>query len=177
MKEKIKQKRAKSITDLQLARRREKDARLSSERAQRDKEQAEYKENPQQFVANLLKQREAVLVGREERIKAEADSHLNNNSRRSLAAKKRMQLLADMAGSGGSVDAIEKNARKDKSSFLREQNFGMNDEDWNVYQEVRTAAASADAASGGAANGNDSEEEREAIARIEQKIALYEPQR
>ena len=164
LKEKSKQKRLKSLADAQQARRREKEARVAAERLAAEQEQAAFESNPDAFLSDLRRQREALLTAREERQRTENES---TGGRRSLASKRRMALLASMGGSGGSVEAIEKAARKDKASFEREASFGMKDEDWNVYDEVRQPAE---------LERNESDEEREAIAKIESKIALYDPQ-
>lgn len=133
LKEKAKQKRLKGSADVQAARRREKEQRLLAEKQSRELEAQEYAADPQAFLAGLRRARDAVVQGRDERLKAEADS----TGRRSAAAKKRASLLAAMGGSGGSIESIEKNARKDRQAFQKEAAFGMRDEDWKVYEDVR----------------------------------------
>jgi hypothetical protein len=136
LKEKAKQKRLKGSADMQAARRREKEQRMLAEKQSREMEAAEFAADPQAFLANLVRAREALAQTREERAKAEADGS-GGTGRRSVAAKKRASLLAAMAGSGGSIESIEKNARKDRLAFQKEAAFGMRDEDWKVYEDVR----------------------------------------
>lgn len=153
------------MSEVQLVKRREKEARLLAEKEARALELQEFEANPTAFIENLQKQKEAILASREERIRTESDA----TGRRSAAAKKRMSLLATMGGSGGSIESIEKMARKDKAGFQREANFGMRDEDWKVYDEVRHPAEA------GAGKNADSEDEREALTKIESKLAHYDP--
>ena len=136
LKEKAKQKRLKGSADMQAARRREKEQRLLAEKQSREAEAAEFAADPQAFLANLVRAREALVQTREERAKAEADG-AGGTGRRSVAAKKRASLLAAMGGSGGSIESIEKNARKDRLAFQKEAAFGMRDEDWKIYEDVR----------------------------------------
>ena len=137
MKEKQKQKRLKGSAEVQAARRREKEVRLLAEKQQRDQEAADFAADPIAFLAQLQRARETLLSAREERLKSEADS----NGRRGAAAKKRASLLASMGGSGGSIETIEKNARKDRQAFQKEATFGMREEDWKVYDDVRMVRA------------------------------------
>jgi len=167
LKEKQKQKRLKGSAEQQAQRRREKEARQQAEKQRADMEAAEYAADPQAFVASLYRTRENILAAREERLKAEADG--SQQGRRSAAAKKRASLLAAMGGSGGSIELIEKNARKDRAAFQREAAFGMRDEDWKVYEDVRLPGDS-----GGGAGG-DSEDEREALSKIESKLSQFDP--
>ena len=72
LKEKSKQKRAKSIGELQLQRRREKEQKLMAEKQQKEIELQEYQADPTAFLLSLHKQREAVVASREERLRAES---------------------------------------------------------------------------------------------------------
>jgi len=138
LKEKAKQKRLKGSADVQAARRREKEQRLLAEKQSREMEAQEYAADPQAFLANLHRARDSIVQSREERVKSESDS----TGRRSVAAKKRASLLAAMGGSGGSIESIEKNARKDRHAFQKEAAFGMRDEDWKIYEDVRMVRGS-----------------------------------
>ena len=164
LKEKQKQKRLKGAAEVQAARKREKDARLLAEKQAKDAEAAEFAADPSAFMAALHKQRDFILQSREDRIKAESES---GGGRRTLAAKKRASLLAAMGGSGGSLEAIEKLSRKDRSAAAKEASFGMREEDWNVYDDVRMP--------GDAAARTESDDERENISKIEAKILSYDP--
>ena len=179
MKEKSKQKRARAIGEQQLQRRREKEQRAKEEREQREREQAEFTSDPRAFISSLLRQQAAVRTAREERQRAEASGADGQAGRRSQASKKRMALLASMGGSGGSLESIEKLQRKDKSAFAREAAFGLRDEDWKIYEQVRVpgapGAAAGDPLAAGAA-GAESEEERDQMTRIESKIREYDPE-
>ena len=171
LKEKSKQKRAKAIGEIQLQRRREKEQRLALEKQQREIEEQEFEANPEEFIKNLQRQKEAILLSREDRLRAENDA----TGRRSAASKKRMQLLATMGGSGGSIEAIEKQlARKDKASFAKESTFGMKDEDWKIYEEVRLPSAAA-GVGGRFGERDESDEEREQLQKIQSKLNRYDP--
>jgi actin-related protein 5 len=169
LKEKQRQKRLKGAAEQQAQRRREKEARLQAEKQRAEMEAAEFAADPAAFIASLHRARESVLTAREERIKAESEG---GQGRRSAAAKKRASLLASMGGSGGSIEVIEKNARKDRAAFQKEASFGMRDDDWAVYEDVRLPG---DAGGGGGGARNDSDDERDALGKIEAKLEHFDP--
>lgn len=195
LRSKGKQKRSKALADMHAGRRREKEARLREERERREQDQADFQADPRAFIDGLRRQREAVQTARDERMRVEnataaaaADANASSSSsaltgrRSNQASKKRMALLAEMGGSGGSLEAIEKQLyKRDRSAALREANFGMDDEDWKIYEDVRVDGASGGAGGaggdgGGGGDAAESEEERDHLAKLDTKIREYDPQ-
>lgn len=163
------------------------------EKAEAERKAAELREmreeRPEEYLKRLREER-SVLAGR---IKKRAAAREAGSDRRSQAARERMRLLAQHAGSKGSVEELGGNrvsararngargrgkargkgrltgrvGKKRKTEEEEEDNFGWNDEDWDVYRSMKV---------GGDSDSEDnSGEERERLESVREEIAEMAP--
>lgn len=165
------------------------------EKAEIDRKAAELKEmreeRPQEYLERLMLER-TELAGKIKKRKAAREA---GSDRRSQAARERMRLLAQHAGSKASVEEVGKNrargkrnapfrgrgraargkarvkggraGKKAKADDEEEDNFGYNDSDWDVYRSMKV---------GGESDSEDnSGEERERLESIRTEIRELAP--
>ncbi|XP_065340130.1 actin-related protein 5 [Cloeon dipterum] len=96
------------------------------------------------WIAELKQKRQSLLEKRVARRQKKQDMA----KRRTVAAQERMRIISQLA-------------KKDK----REDNFGMKDEDWDVYKAIQKDGGD-----------SDSEEESERLAELEEILGRYAPE-
>ena len=163
LKEKRKQRLFKANADARQRKREAKESRDREERARAEEEEQERRRDPAAFVARLHERKAAIERRREERQR----SSESGGGRRGATSRKRMALLAQQmgrrergeAGTGGG----------DGDGGEAEDDFGLDDQDWDVYVEAALPSRlqQADAE-------DESEEERELLSRLEEKLALHD---
>ncbi|XP_077986971.1 actin-related protein 5-like [Glandiceps talaboti] len=138
------------------------DARLKAKRA-REEQKAQQEEEMKQmeskrqsdfdgWLTDIRQQRQELIEQRANRQQLKTELA----KRKSQASQERMRILTQLAQEG-----------KGKSSGGkgREDTFGQNDEDWNVYKAINKEGGD-----------SDSENEQEKLAELEQLLTEYDPQ-
>jgi actin-related protein 5 len=155
--------------------RKEKEAAAERERVAAEVAEKARAEDPENYIANLRKQR-AELAEKVKRRKAAKEA---GSDRRSLAARQRMRLLAQHAGATGEVEddnggggskAGGRRKASNAKSKKPDDTFGMNDSDWDVYRDMRVRDDVGEEPSD-----NDSEVDRTALARLRSEILQMDP--
>jgi actin-related protein 5 len=138
------------------------ESRLRSKRQKAEREEAERQrlervakvraENPELYIAGLRRER-AELASKIRRRAAAKDA---GSDRRSLAARERMRLLAQHAGTAGEADDKASGVGKKRGAGVggkkeAPDTFGKSDADWDVYRDMRVA--------GGEGGGDESDED------------------
>jgi actin-related protein 5 len=98
------------------------------------------------WIASLHQQRQEILSGQLERKQRRTEM----TKRRTHASQHRMKILTELAQS---------------SKRKKEDTFGMNDEDWNVYKQINTEGGD-----------TDSEDEADRLEEVESYLRVYDPQ-
>ena len=163
LKEKRRQKMFKAGADARQRKKEERDALLAQQAAILAQEEEERRADPLGYVQRLH-QRKAELT-RRKGVRGRRVGEVGG--RKTVSSRKRMALLAQQMGrkergegGGGGGDG---------GGGEKEDNFGANDEDWQVYKDAALPSKL-----GGEAD-EESEEEREELTRIEEKLTLYDP--
>ena len=166
VKDKRRQRLMKANADARERKQREREAKEAQQRAVAEQEDVERRRDPDGYVRRLHERKEELLKRREERLRQQS----NEGGRRGASSRKRMALLAQQMGrkergegGGGAGDG---------GGGEKEDDFGARDEDWQVYKEA--ALPSRGGLSGEV--DEESEEEREELARLDEKISLYDPE-
>jgi len=158
LKEKRKQKMFKGAAE---ARNKKREEKLIQEQKKLEREKQEILEresNPQQYINKLKALKLMISEKRAQRIKIE--SMEISGGRRSVTSRKRMALLASQMG----------NKDRLPTSNEKDDRFGANDDDWDVYKHAAIPSKQFNNDSE-----NDSEEERTELANIEEKLLNFDP--
>ncbi|XP_070532455.1 actin-related protein 5-like isoform X2 [Ptychodera flava] len=138
------------------------EARLKAKRlreelkAQQEEEQkvmeAKRQLDLESWLADIRQQRQELLENRSQRQQQKTELA----KRKSQASQERMRILTQLAHEGQA---------KGGSGKGKEDTFGQNDEDWNVYKTINKEGGD-----------SDSEAEQEKLAELEQLLAEYDPE-
>lgn len=159
---------------------REKEAVAERERVVAEASAKARVENPEQYIANLRKER----AGLAEKLKRRKAAKEAGSDRRSLANRQRMRLLAQHAGASGEVEEDGggggakaggrrrgPGSKKAKAKKAEDDTFGMDDSDWDVYRDMRVRDDVGEEASD-----DDSEADRTQLARLRAEILDMDPE-
>lgn len=152
IKEKKKQKLMKAGFDARARARREKEKEREEKEAEGRREEEERENNFDDWAARLRREQEAIMSKIKERGRRKAAL----SDRKSAAAQARMKNIASLAA--------DERVSKKKRKAGAEDMFGADDEDWQIYRKLNTAAVS-----------SDEEEEFNQLRIIESKLLMHDP--
>ncbi|OJA15150.1 hypothetical protein AZE42_04698 [Rhizopogon vesiculosus] len=152
LKEKKKQKLMKAGFDARARARREKEKEREEKEAEEKREEEERENNFDEWATKLRREQEAIMTKMKERRRRKAAL----SDRKSAAAQARMKNIASLAA--------DERVSKKKRKAGGEDMFGADDEDWQIYRKLNTAAVS-----------SDEEEEFNQLQIIENKLLMHDP--
>ena len=156
----------KAGADARQRKKEERDALLAQQQAILEQEERERLADPVAFIRRLHQRKADLSRQRAERARRNDSA----GGRRTATSRKRMALLAQQMGRKERGEGATSGAG-DGGGGEKEDSFGLNDDDWQVYKEAALPSRSMV----GAEADEESEEEREELARLEEKLLMHDP--